>query len=169
MSECLTQKIRLLLVALLLVPMSGCDSSVDEQDAFFEQATQVPSGFSETTERGDVVSVDADDWRTAPLYRGRVRVNPVFPNPATQTGPINLTVAILFSDAVQRGIVVRARRSLDNRLVTLDAVQRTQPGNYVLTFNAATLGRTGLVRLFVLDSVGNASGDLISYGDVMIR
>ncbi len=169
MSRGLIQKIRLPLLAALVLA-AGCDSSIGEQDAFFEQAVQVvPSGFTETTERGEIVSTDEDDWRTAPLYRGRVRVNPVFPNPATQTEPINLTVAILFSDAVQRGLVVRAVRASDGATITLDRVQRTQPGNYVLTFNAATLGRAGLVRLFVLDSVGSAGGDLISYGDLMIR
>ncbi len=168
MSERLVRKIRLPLLTCLLVLASACDSSIDQQDAFFEEAAQVPSGFTETNDRGSIVSVDEDDWRTAPFYRGRVRVSPVFPNPGTQTGPINLTVAILFSDAVQRGLVVRARRS-DGVLITLDTVQRTQPGNYVLTFNAATLGRTGLVRLFILDSIGNASGDIISYGDLMIR
>jgi hypothetical protein len=160
----LSCKIRLIALAAVLLVAGGCDSN-DAQDAFLDEAAAPPAGITETTARGEVVSApDEDDWRTAPLYRGRVRVSPAFPNPTSQTGQVTLTTSILFSDSVRGGFSVRARRS-DGVLVVLDELAATAPGNYALTFNTATLGRAGLVRLFVLD----LTGEIISYGDLLIR
>jgi hypothetical protein len=156
--------LRLKIGALALLLLGACDQGEGPQEAFVEQAAGAAQGFSETTARGDLVSADEDDWRTAPLFRAQVRVSPPYPNPASQTEPINLPVSLLFSDSVQGGIEVRARRA-DGRLIVLDRLDRTLTGSYVLTFNAAALGQAGLVRLFVFD----LAGDLISYGDLMIR
>ncbi|MFT4605402.1 MAG: hypothetical protein ACI9W4_002141, partial [Rhodothermales bacterium] len=49
------------------------------------------------------------------------------------------------------------------RLVAVDQIpDASDPGGYIFQFTPAILARSGLIRLFVLDRVGN----LVSYGDI---
>lgn len=158
--------IRRLSVAGLLVLAaagSGCDSR-DLQREFEEESTLPPAGYTQTTERGEVLVVDRDDWRVAPVFDGNLTVDPAFPNPVAAEEVV-IPVTVRFSGAVQGGLVLRAIDST-NRFRVLDQLfEASSPGAYVLRFNPIVLGRTGLVRLFIFDG----TGALISYGDVLVE
>ena len=123
-----------------------------------------PDGFAETTADGLVVSDDEDDWRTAPIFFGKIRIDPAYPNPSFGQF-ITVPVSIQEFNGVQGGIVLRAEDG-DGALRLIDELLNTnQPGAYTLRFSPAVLGRAGLVRVFLFDRLG----ELISYGDVSIR
>lgn len=153
-------KIRLVLVAAVLA--TGCDSGA-LQDKFAEEASRPPSGYTVTDRNGAVTNEDPDDWRTSPVYTGKVRVEPAFPNPTTGES-ITVTVSILEFDGVRGGLYLRARQPNGN-LLLLDTVQDDAPGTYLLSFSPATIARSGLVRVFLFDS----AGEIVSYGDVLIN
>lgn len=141
----------------------GCDNQ-SQQDDFAEEASQAPSGFSETDEGGRVISVDENDWRTAPVYRGIVRVEPAYPNPVSQ-GFVSIPVVVSYGNSVRGGLVLRAYSS-SGQLTTLAGIpEASDPGTYAFTFSPSILGRTGLVRLFIFDE----GSEIVSYGDLMIR
>lgn len=149
----------LLLAVLLFV---GCDGTA-LQDQFADDAGRVPEGYTATDRNGAVLDEDPDDWRTAPVYLGKVRVEPAFPNP-TSGESVTVTVSILEFGGVSGGLYLRARQS-NGVFVLLDALQDDAPGTYLMTFSPANLARSGLVRLFVLD----ARGEIVSYGDVLLN
>lgn len=155
----ITFKIRLLpLVALLVL---GCDTGA-LQDQFADDAGRVPAGYTATDRNGGVQEEDPDDWRTSPVYAGKVRLDPAFPNPNSGES-VTLTVSILEFGGVQGGLYLRARQN-NGALVLLDALQDDAPGTYLLTFSPAALARAGLVRVFLFD----ARGEIVSYGDVLL-
>ncbi len=142
----------------------GCDS-YRAQDDFAAEASRPPEGFTRTENGIDVESDDPDDWRTAPLFAGKVRVDPAFPNPA---GDVVVTVpfSVLDFDAVRGGLVLYVRSNVNGSLTRLDqAPEATQPGAYVFTFPAPVLGSSGLHRLYVVDG----ASEIVSYGDLMVR
>jgi hypothetical protein len=148
---------------LIAVLVSACDSQ-EQQNEFSVDASLPPKGFTETDQSGVIKSEDEDDWRTAPLYFGKVQIAPLYPNPETVefvTVPIN----ILQFDAVQSGFTLRAYDQTLDTLVLLDRMTEINgPGGYSMRFSPAVLGRTGLVRVFVFD----AANEIVSYGDLMI-
>ena len=151
-----------LLPALLFGALFGCDTQ-GRQDDFVDDAGRTPEGYTGTNELGGIVSEDRDDWRTSPIYAGKVRVDPAFPNPSF--GPfVTIPVSVLEFDAVQGGIVLRAEDGQGSLRLLDEVLDATQPGAYVLRFSPPLLGRTGLIRLFVFDRLG----ELISYGDLQI-
>ncbi len=154
------QKIRLAL--LLAVLVAGCDST-SLQDEFARAAGRTPEGYTATDRDGQVSSEDPDDWRTAPFFAGKVRVEPPFPNPTTGQS-VTLTVTLLEFGAAPGGVSLQARRS-NGTFATLDVLREDAPGTYLLTFSPALVARAGLVRLFLFDS----AGEIISYGDVLIN
>jgi len=141
----------------------GCDSQ-ELQSEFEAQAFSTAEGFTRTTSSGETVSVDPDDWRTAPAYRTDIEVDPAFPNPAGIREVVTVPILVRGSNAVQGGLDLvffdtdRLARRLDNIRSARSA------GAYVLRFNASSIGQTGLVRVFILDPLG----DLVSYGDIQI-
>lgn len=144
--------------------LAACDVQ-DLQNTFAEQAARAPSGISPTDARGaSTGTADADDWRTAPVYAGRVSVTPAYPNPVSSTDFVNLPVSILDFEGVFGGLSVQAY-DVNRRLRTLAVSRDNGPGTFVLSFGAALLGRTGLHRLYLFDG----RGQLISYGDVEVR
>lgn len=145
---------------LMLLFWTGCDATEQQRD-FADEALRAPNGITETDVEGNIIDEDADDWRVAPFYAGKLDVQPAFPNPTASV--VTLIVNIRFSDAVPAGLAVAG---LDNtgRFLTLDELSDNSPGVYAFTFNPLTLGRTGLIRVFVLDP----SGDIVSYGDIRI-
>ncbi len=142
---------------------SGCDSQ-EQQNNFSADASLPPKGFTATNESGEIISEDEDDWRTSPIYFGKVRISPLYPNPENVefvTVPIN----ILQFDTAQGGFTLRAYDETLNSLILLDRMADINgPGGYVLRFSPAVIGRTGLVRVFVFDS----ANEIVSYGDLMI-
>ncbi|ARA92876.1 hypothetical protein AWN76_006665 [Rhodothermaceae bacterium RA] len=149
------------LLSLLL--MAGCDST-GPQETFEDDASRPPSGFTRTDANGGVLSVDEDDWRTAPAFAGIVRVSPAHPNPPGDQF-VNIPVSVFQFNQVRGGLVVRALDAAD-RFIVLDEIQQaSSPGAYVFTFSPSLIGRRGLVRLFILDGFEK----LVSYGDLMIE
>lgn len=141
----------------------GCDSN-EQQDAFAAEASRPPSGITRVTELGEIEDVDEDDWRTAPVYRGEIRVDPAEPNPVGIGGFVTIPVNVTVFNAVRAPLRVETPR--DNRLRTLDVIeQAADPGAYAFTFPASEVGTRGLHRVFIFDGVG----ELVSYGDVMIQ
>lgn len=142
--------------------LAGCDTQ-DLQANFAQDASKPAAGFTRTDQDGRVLDNDPDDWRTAPFFIGRVRVEPAFPNPVNG-GITSLTVSLLEFNAVRGGVVVRGFSSTGNQLRELARVNATDPGTYVLTLSPSQLGRNGLIRVYLFDFFG----ELISYGDLMV-
>ncbi len=153
-------KIHCLIAALAC--LAACDSG-KVQDAFADDASRPPSGYTATDDGGAVQRPDADDWRTAPYYAGKVRVEPAYPNPTTGAS-VTVAVTILEFNAVQGGLYLQARTPA-GALRTLDTIQDDAPGTYLLSFSPATVGRSGLFRVFLFD----ARREIVSYGDVLIN
>ncbi|HYE58768.1 MAG TPA: hypothetical protein VD948_09690, partial [Rhodothermales bacterium] len=135
------------------------------QDAFAEDAARAPSGITPTDARGTPSgTTDTDDWRTAPVYAGRVTVSPAYPNPVSSGDFVSLPVSILDFDGVFGGLTLQTYDA-NRRLRTLAVSRENGPGAFVLSFSAALLGRTGLHRLYLFDG----RGQLVSYGDLEVR
>lgn len=143
---------------------SGCDSQRDEIDAFIASANRAPMGFVRTDEIGTVIEEDRDDWRVSPIFAGRVSVSPAYPNPVS-SGFVTIPVTVRDFSSVRGGLALWAR-DVSGRLRVLDEIPGAdQPGVYVFNFAAALIGRTGLVRLFILDG----TQEIVSYGDLLIE
>jgi len=129
-----------------------------------DDASLPASGYAQTNADGIILDDDKDDWRTSPVYGGKVRFDPAYPNPATADF-VTVPVTVLEFNAVQGGLVLRARDSA-GRLRTLDEIQSAaDPGVYVFLFSPSILARTGLVRLFVFDRLG----EVVTYGDLLVQ
>src|SRR5690606_4099136 len=135
-----------------------------QQETFLDEAQAEPSGFTRTDQSGGIEALDGDDWRTSPLFTGRVIVDPAYPNP-TNGGIVTLPFRILQPNEVAGGVYVRAFDADGNVIALGEQIETSGPGLYVVTINPALLGPTGLHRLFVTD----VFGDLISYGDLDVR
>ncbi len=143
--------------------VSACDSQKQQND-FEEDAGRPPSGFTSTDADGVVGSEDEDDWRTAPIYFGKIRIDPAYPNPSFGQF-VTVPVSIQEFDAIQGGLVLRADDGSGSLRLLAEILNSSQPGAYVLRFSPAILGRTGLIRLFVFDRLG----ELVSYGDISLQ
>lgn len=153
----------ILLTATILVLLPACDAA-EQQSAFVDDASLPASGYARTNADGIILDDDKDDWRTSPVYGGKVRFDPAYPNPATADF-VTVPVTVLEFNAVQGGLVLRARDSA-GRLRTLDEIQAAaDPGVYVFLFSPSILARTGLVRLFVFDRLG----EVVTYGDLLVQ
>lgn len=157
------REIRSILFTLLItVMLAGCDSQ-EQQDNFVDEAGRAPSGFARTDDTGRILDDDADDWRTAPVFAGKVSFDPAYPNPVGGD-VVTIPVRVLEFNAVQGGLVVRARDGSGN-LRLLDEIPRTSdPGAYVFRFSPVILARGGLVRIFIFDTLG----ELVTYGDLQL-
>jgi len=159
------RKFRILTVAASLFIASGCDSQ-GQQDEFASEASATPSGFVRTVDGTEILDDDLDDWRTAPIYAGKVSVRPAYPNPAAVQDFATVPFSVTAFNAVVAPVQLKARRDGNGPLITLETIDRAgDPGSYAMTFSAARLGRTGLHRLFLFD----AAGELVSYGDLMVQ
>jgi len=156
---------KLVAVVAALLVASGCDSH-GQQDEFADDASAVPAGFVRTVDGTEILEDDLDDWRTAPLYAGKVSIRPAYPNPAAVDDFATVPFSVTAFNAVVAPIQLKARREGTGPLITLETIDRAgDPGSYAMTFSAARLGRTGLHRLFLFD----AAGELVSYGDLMVQ
>lgn len=151
-----------LMVGLLLVGGMACDSQNLQED-FIRDADRTPEGFTQTTADGERITEDEDDWRTAPVYLGTVRVDPPFPNP-TGADFISLQITISQFNQLRGGMILRAR-DRQGRFIILDEIPEARdPGAYVFSFTPIELNE-GLQRLFIFDSIG----ELVSYGDLFVQ
>lgn len=153
------------LLLLVIVQLAACDNTAEEEAAFQDAAFRMPSGFTATSEGGNVLSDDPDDWRIAPSYFERLVIDPAFPNPVSAGMSVAVPIRVRLSDTVQGGFDLVSYDS--NRIPRLlDRVEDARsPGAYVLRFMPDVLGVTGLMRVYILDTAGG----LISYGDIMIE
>ena len=154
---------RLSILVLLFFTLSSCDSQ-QQQDEFEQSAGDIANDFAKTDSQGSILDDDKDDWRTAPIYGGKVRFDPAYPNPAT-IDFVTIPVTVLEFNAIQGGLRIRARDGNGNFRTLDDILDATDPGAYIFRFSPALLARTGLVRLFIFDQLG----ELVSYGDLMIQ
>ena len=157
-----TAMFRISAIVLTAIFVFGCDSQ-NKQDTFIEDASRVPSGYAATDATGAIISDDKDDWRTAPIFAGKVRFDPAFPNP-TIGQFVSLPVFIMEFNSIQGGLVLRADDGQGSLRLLDEILDASQPGGYTLRFSPAVLGRTGLIRLFVTDRLG----ELVSYGDLSV-
>ena len=156
---------RTLVVPLLLALLVGvgCDTQEQQQD-FLDDAFKAPSGFTRIDEDGNIVSEDTDDWRTAPAFLGRVVVQPARPNPTAGTF-VTIPVSVREFNAIQGGLRLASLDVTNDFAILDDIPEATDPGAYIFSFNPTSLGRRGLVRVFILDG----PGELVSYGDVFVE
>jgi hypothetical protein len=149
------------LLGFYLLVAAGCDTQ-QAQDDFAEQAAATPSGFTRTDHEGDVLDEDEDDWRTAPVYQGSIRIDPAYPNP--QQGEISLVLWIHHDVDVGGRFTLWGRTAsewLESQ--TLNGVN--MPGSYPFTINPTYFSAEGLYRIFVFDGYG----EIVTYGDIMIE
>lgn len=152
----------ILFLAVLATALSACDSQ-EQQNSFVDDAGLPPRGFARTDDAGRILDDDTDDWRTAPVFAGKVRFDPAYPNPVGAEF-VTIPVTVLEFNAIQGGLVVRARDG-SGTLRLLDEIPATsQPGAYVFRFSPVILARDGLVRVFIFDSLG----ELVTYGDLQL-
>ena len=158
-------KVRVTLSVLLLTAfcLTACDSQ-QQQDDFVKDASRTPEGFARTDQGGRILDDDKDDWRIAPVYGGKVRLDPAYPNPAS-IGFVTIPVTILEFNSIQGGLSLRGRDASGNLRTLDDILDTNNPGAYIFRFSPALLARTGLVRLFIFDRLG----ELVSYGDLLIE
>lgn len=157
------REFRTILFALALAfTLSACDSQ-EQQNDFVDEAGRTPTGFARTDDNGAILADDEDDWRTAPIFAGKVRFDPAYPNPVGGE-VVTIPVTVLEFNAIQGGLIARARDG-SGTLRLLDEIPATSdPGAYVLRFNPAILAREGLVRVFIFDTLG----ELVTYGDLQL-
>lgn len=153
----------LLVTGLLAGLLTACDAN-EQQDAFAQEASRPAENITRVNEQGEVTEVDEDDWRTSPIYRGEILIDPAEPNPAGTGGFVTIRVSVTVFNAVQAPL--RAETVRDNRLRTLDVIdEAADPGAYVFTFPSSEIGIRGIHRLFIFDGIG----ELVSYGDVIVE
>ncbi len=148
-------------LATLLV--AGCDTQ-EEQDDFATQASRPPQNITRVDASGNVLSEDKDDWRTAPVYAGEIRIDPAMPNPVSSEGFVTIRVTVTVFDAVYSPL--RLKNTRDDRLQTLSEItQANSPGAYLFRAPVSLIGPAGMHRLFVFDGLG----EIVSYGDVLVQ
>jgi len=153
----------ILLALLITATLAGCDSQ-EQQNNFVDDAGRAPSGFARTDDTGRILDDDMDDWRTAPVFAGKVRFDPAYPNPVGGEF-VTIPVTVLEFNAVQGGLVLRGRDA-NGTLRTLDDLpEAAEPGVHAFLFSPSILARDGLVRVFVFDRVG----EIVTYGDLFLE
>lgn len=157
------------LVLLLIILLVGCDTN-EQQDEFFLESELLPDGITRTSESGEVLETDPNDWRVAPAFQGSVTVQPLFPNPVARGGLVTVTITDTFDDVIVGGVFARGRRDNDPTQPFRLGVDDSAGPVYVLTFNPTQLrvsagddAQLFRIRVFTQDF------RLITYGDVLVR
>ena len=161
---------------LFMILVVACSRSQDQVE-FEKNAFQIPTGFTETTPNGEIISVDEDDWRIGPMFQGLIEVEvPPFPNP---TRGESLEMQLLINGRINGIRAVAYYDMFDERTWRLLDEHNQSPVEdmlVILTINPADFDRTrsysaarninnGLHRLFIYDNRNN----LITYGDIKLK
>ncbi len=163
--------LRILMIALGIgILLSACDSQ-NLQETFVQEANQPPSGYTRTDVRGQVLDVDPDDWRTAPVFAGVIRFRPAYPNP-TRGDAVTVPFTVLQFNVFTGGLFLRGYNDAGRFILLDEEPSATQPGAYAFSFFPNQLSSSGdiasirgLHRVYVF----NARGELVTYGDIMIE
>jgi hypothetical protein len=155
--------LRRLPLLLACITFGACDTQ-NQQNEFSEEAARPPAGYTSTDASGRILQDDTNDWRTSPVYIGKVRVDPAYPNPVS-TEFVTIPFTVLDFDAVRGGLVLRAFNTSNNFVLLDEERNATQPGAFIFSFSPGLLGAPGLFRLYVFD----AFGEIVSYGDLLIQ
>ena len=150
----------------------ACSQS-DAQREFENQAFMSPQNITETTPNGNLVedgSVDPDDWRIGPDYRGLMEIEPAYPNPVNINSNLLIEVDFLFSSPVSELIIyVFQDPTEETRFIT--SFEQSSLGNIdVLNIPAPQIalpsgvGTSPIYRIIITDENEN----IITYGDVEI-
>lgn len=161
---------------LLLFCFLGSCTRNDAQREFEKEAYALPQNFTETTNQGEVLKVDEDDWRTSPLYQGLVEIEPPFPNPATTNQAIQFNVYVTGVNSVNGIQVLFFYDTVDgrnrDRTILYQSFEPLQPGLTTFQINPIEFaefgnveGARGLNRVYIFS--GNQQ--MISYGDIMVE
>lgn len=157
----------LLFIALFI---SGCNNN-DAQDAFEREAYGLVENITETDFQGNILSVDADDWRISPVYTGLATIEPVFPNPLPYGSARQGELILQMKGGLSSSFVELGYLDFNNRWTQIDFQEN------IIEFSANTFrvstevfGSTpelarGIYRLLLFD--GNQR--IITYGDIMIE
>ncbi len=149
----------------------SCTSN-DAQREFESEAFRDPSGITQVTSQGEVLSIDPDDWRTSPFFQGVIEVKPAYPNPIELGGVIEFEYYVSSVQPVNGLQVVI--RDVNGQLSNQIYMSSNNPlPNGVDNFrldskslspdNSDALAR-GLHRVFFFDF----NQRLISYGDIEV-
>ena len=158
---------RLLCLFAAALASSACGTFDNEAQESFEFAAfqTVPNGFTETTETGEVVRTDPNDWQIGPAFVGRVQVlSPLYPNPASRSDRLVLS---MYTDGVVGGLALYTLNARGDLLLLAERPDATAPGIYELeafASEATSGGGAGLYRLVVLDGAQR----VLTYGDVSV-
>ena len=153
-----------------LLLLASCTRN-DAQRDFEESAYSLPRNYTETNNQGQVIETDEDDWRTSPLFQGLVEIIPVYPNPTTINQAVQFEVEVTGVRSVN-GIEVMTRFQDNSFRSMYQDFETLEPG--LTTFQVNPLefaqfgnpeGARGLNRVFIFD----ASGQMISYGDILVE
>lgn len=159
------------LALLMLFTFLGSCTRNDAQREFEKEAYALPQNFTETTNQGEVLEVDEDDWRTSPLYQGLIEIVPPFPNPTTTNQSIQFEVEVTGVQSVD-GLEVMARFENNSFRSLYQSFETLQPGLTTFQINPIEFaqfgnveGARGLNRVYIFS--GNQQ--MISYGDIMVE
>ncbi len=157
--------------AVSMLMLTQCGTSDEAQRKFEQEAFRFPSGFTRTSESGDIIEIDPDDWRVSPLYEAFVEVTPAYPNPTTGQN-VNIELLITGLGAVN-GLEIYFFDDRDNlRLLYFDERIPLPTGFTSLSINpiefsesGTIAGALGLHRILIYDRRGN----IITYGDIKVE
>ncbi len=164
----LSNRISLFILLFLVFIITGCNQSSDQRD-FERSAFSIAEGITETSESGEIINSDPDDWRIAPFFQGVVEVDPAYPNPVLSTDQISLDVVVTGVESVS-GLRVYAVYGDNNiRLVREDIRRPIPPGLTSLPLSPLDISRfreepQGTYRIVLLD----ANENVITYGDIRV-
>lgn len=155
-------------LAIIVLALNNCTND-EAQKNFETQAYSKPSNYTETSFQGDIVQIDNDDWRIAPLYIGLADVRAIFPNPVQYGSNINLEVKI--NGAPVGSTIKLGYLNTSNDWLFLQAMDVSSDFEFVsFSIKTPQLGSTaeqarGIHRLLLFD--GNQR--IITYGDLFIE
>ncbi|MDR9415806.1 MAG: hypothetical protein RI564_05950 [Gracilimonas sp.] len=143
----------------------------DAQREFEQEAYSTPSGYTATTNQGEILETDQDDWRTSPLFQGLIDVVPVYPNPVTTDQAIQVEVEVTGVQSVS-GLEVLTRFQDGSFRSLYQSFETLQPGLTTFSINPIEFaefgnpeGARGLNRIYMLDG----RGQMITYGDILVE
>lgn len=148
---------------------SGC-SSTPGQNKFEDEAMSTPENYTRTSNTGEVLNEDPDDWRISPRFSGNIEIfRPAYPNPSlAQTITIEYSVRSI--GAVDGLFVYFRTNNGDFKIIRrFDGDRPTGLGQIRINPNELSQDFTlyhnnDLYRIFLYDSREN----LITYGDIKI-